>query len=65
MARRFVGQLSNPSLHRQETVICEELDIEVNLARPNLTPELLYMMLPGKDSSKTGHGRLNTHCSRT
>jgi hypothetical protein len=65
MARRFVGQLSNPGLHRQETVTCEELDIEVNLARPNLTPELLYMMLPGKDSSKTGHGRLNTHCSRT
>lgn len=47
MARRFVGQLSNPGLHRQETVTCEELDVEVNLARPNLTPELLYMMLPG------------------
>jgi hypothetical protein len=50
MARRFVGQLSNPGLHRQETIICEELDVEENLARPNLTPELLYMMLPGKCS---------------
>jgi hypothetical protein len=47
MARRFVSQLSNPGLHRQENVTCEELGVEDNLTRPNLTPELLYMMLPG------------------
>lgn len=64
MARRFVGQLSNPGLHRQETVTCEELDVEVNLARPNLTPELLYMMLPGKYTSKNENVSSNTHFSR-
>ncbi|KAJ5886524.1 transcriptional regulator family: Fungal Specific TF [Penicillium subrubescens] len=58
MARRFVGQLSNPGLHRQETVACEELDVEVNLARPNLTPELLYMMLPGPDKKTNSQGTI-------
>jgi hypothetical protein len=52
MARRFVSQLSNPGLHRQEPVTCEELEVEDNLARPTLTPELLYMMLPGKRQIK-------------
>lgn len=52
MARRFVSQLSNPGLHRQEPVTCEELEVEDNLARPTLTPELLYMMLPGKRQTK-------------
>lgn len=47
-ARRFVGQLSNPTLHLEETALMDDIDVEDDLEPPVLTPELLYMMLPGK-----------------
>lgn len=47
MAQRFVGQLSNPGIHRYETGAAEELETG-DTAPPTLTPELLYMMLPGE-----------------
>lgn len=46
-ARKFVGQLSNPILHLEETAAMDDIDTENNLEPPTLTPELLYMMLPG------------------
>lgn len=46
LAQRFVSQLSNPGIHRHETGAAEELEVE-DIAPPTLTPELLYMMLPG------------------
>lgn len=46
MAQRFVSQLSNPGIHRENGGI-DQLEIE-DVAPPTLTPELLYMMLPGK-----------------
>lgn len=46
-ARKFVGQLTNPCFTRH-VGIQEEFDIEEDLPRPTLTPELLYMMLPGE-----------------
>lgn len=51
MAQKFVSQLSNPGFHRYETGAAEELEIG-DTAPPVLTPELLYMMLPGKDPQK-------------
>lgn len=47
-ARNFVNQLSNPGLHRRETDTAESFEAEDGLKSPTLTPELLYMMLPGK-----------------
>lgn len=52
LAQRFVGQLSNPGIHRQKLSAAEHLEIGDNLGPPVLTPELLYMMLPGKSTRK-------------
>lgn len=49
MARKFVGQLSNPGLHRQEAGMIEDIEIDENWTPPTLTPEFLHMMLPGPD----------------
>lgn len=51
MAQKFVSQLSNPGFHRYETGAAEELEIG-DTEPPVLTPELLYMMLPGKYPQK-------------
>lgn len=51
MAQKFVSQLSNPGIHRYETGAAEELDTG-DTAPPTLTPELLYMMLPGEYAQK-------------
>lgn len=51
-ARNFVNQLSNPCLRRpDENATVEDMEVEDNLAPPTLTPELLYMMLPGRSFS--------------
>ncbi|KAJ5766767.1 uncharacterized protein N7511_004383 [Penicillium nucicola] len=55
-AQKFVGQLSNPTLHWEETCVMDEMAIEENLEDPILTPELLYMMLPGPDKQTTSQG---------
>lgn len=47
MAQRFVGQLSNPGIHGQKPGAVEHLEVVDDLGPPVLTPELLYMMLPG------------------
>jgi hypothetical protein len=47
-AQKFVGQLSNPTLHWEETGFMDDMTIEENIEEPILTPELLYMMLPGQ-----------------
>jgi hypothetical protein len=47
-AQNFVNQLSNPALHWEETAAMDNIDAEDKLEPPNLTPELLYMMLPGR-----------------
>ncbi|CAG7988247.1 unnamed protein product [Penicillium nalgiovense] len=47
-ARKFVSQLSNPTLIWEETAAIHDTEIQENLEPPTLTPELLYMMLPGK-----------------
>jgi hypothetical protein len=47
-AQKFVGQLSNPTLHWEETGAMDDMTIEENIEEPILTPELLYMMLPGQ-----------------
>lgn len=47
-ARKFVSQLSNPTLQWEETAAMDDVDIQENLEPPTLTPELLFMMLPGK-----------------
>ncbi|KAJ5632866.1 transcriptional regulator family: Fungal Specific TF, partial [Penicillium lividum] len=57
MAQKFVSQLSNPGLHRYETGAAEELEI-VDIAPPNFTPELLYMMLPGSDKKTSSQGTI-------
>jgi hypothetical protein len=49
MARKFVGQLSNPGLHRQEAGMIEAIEIDESWTPPTLTPEFLHMMLPGPD----------------
>ncbi|KGO75451.1 Transcription factor, fungi [Penicillium italicum] len=46
-ARKFVGQLSNPTLNFEETAAVPEMDVQENLEPPTLTPELLFMMIPG------------------
>jgi hypothetical protein len=50
-AQKFVGQLSNPTLHWAETGAMDDMTIEGNIEEPSLTPELLYMMLPGQSTS--------------
>jgi hypothetical protein len=47
-ARNFVNQLSNPTLQWEETAAIDKIDAEDSLEPPNFTPELLYMMLPGR-----------------
>lgn len=47
-ARKFVGQLSNPGLHRQEAGMVEDSEIDDSWTPSTLTPEFLHMMLPGK-----------------
>ncbi|KAJ5111010.1 transcriptional regulator family: Fungal Specific TF [Penicillium argentinense] len=56
MARKFVGQLSNPGLHGQKVGAGEHLEIADNLGPPTLTPEMLYMMLPGPDKKTNSQG---------
>jgi hypothetical protein len=48
LARKFVSQLSNPALHWEsgESRVSEHV-AEESLRPPTLTPELLYMLLPG------------------
>ncbi|KAJ5780389.1 transcriptional regulator family: Fungal Specific TF [Penicillium paradoxum] len=55
-ARKFVSQLSDPTLHWEETVTMDDLDVQENLEHPSLTPELLYMMLPGTDKRTSSQG---------
>ncbi|KAJ5772212.1 transcriptional regulator family: Fungal Specific TF [Penicillium odoratum] len=57
MAQKFVSQLSNPGIHRYETAAAEELEI-LDIAPPNFTPELLYMMLPGSDKKTSSQGTI-------
>ncbi|KAJ5798051.1 transcriptional regulator family: Fungal Specific TF [Penicillium pulvis] len=57
MAQKFVSQLSNPGFHRYETGAAEELE-NGDTAPPALTPELLYMMLPGPDKSTNSQGTI-------
>lgn len=47
-ARRFVSHLSNPTLHWEQTAATDGLEVDDDQNPPSLTPELLYMMLPGK-----------------
>lgn len=47
-ARKFVSQLSNPTLYWEETAAMPDMDVQETIQPPTLTPELLYMMLPGK-----------------
>ena len=47
-AQKFVNQLSKPTLHWEETTAMDDIGVDDNLELPNLTPELLYMMLPGR-----------------
>ncbi|KAJ5692257.1 transcriptional regulator family: Fungal Specific TF [Penicillium macrosclerotiorum] len=56
MARKFVSQLSNPGLHRQGNNSDEELETHDYRSPPTLTPELLYMMLPGPDKKTNSQG---------
>ncbi|KAJ5710884.1 transcriptional regulator family: Fungal Specific TF [Penicillium malachiteum] len=59
MAQRFVSQLSNPGIHRDETGIVEALEPEFeDMVPPTLTPELLYMMLPGTDRKTNSQGTI-------
>ncbi|KAJ5334808.1 hypothetical protein N7452_007211 [Penicillium brevicompactum] len=58
-ARKFVGQLSNPILHLEETAAMDDIDVENNLEPPRLTPELLYMMLPGHDKKTNSQGTVS------
>ncbi|KAJ5372744.1 transcriptional regulator family: Fungal Specific TF [Penicillium concentricum] len=58
-ARKFVGQLSNPTLHWEETAAMHDMDVQENLEPPTLTPELLYMMLPGPDKKTNSQGIIN------
>ena len=51
-AQKFVGQLSNPGLQRQEAGLIEDIEIDENWTPPTLTPEFLHMMLPGPDKEK-------------
>ncbi|KAJ5594403.1 transcriptional regulator family: Fungal Specific TF [Penicillium hispanicum] len=58
-ARNFVNQLSNPCLRRpDENAPVEDMEVEDNLAPPTLTPELLYMILPGPDKMTTSQGAI-------
>ncbi|KAJ5652347.1 transcriptional regulator family: Fungal Specific TF [Penicillium longicatenatum] len=57
MAQKFVSQLSNPGIHRYETGAAEEQEIG-ETAPPTLTPELLYMMLPGSDRMTNSQGAI-------
>ncbi|KAJ5918386.1 transcriptional regulator family: Fungal Specific TF [Penicillium verhagenii] len=57
MAQKFVSQLSNPGIHRYETGAAEELEIG-DTSPPTLTPELLYMMLPGSDKMTNSQGTI-------
>jgi hypothetical protein len=52
LAQRFVGQLSNPGIHGQKSNAAEHLEVGDDLGPPVLTPELLYMMLPGRSTKK-------------
>ncbi|KAJ5162263.1 hypothetical protein N7492_007655 [Penicillium capsulatum] len=58
LAQKFVGQLSAPDLHRQETGIADGGEVEDNLPPPTLTPELLYMMLSAYNSQGTSQGAM-------
>ncbi|OQE38575.1 hypothetical protein PENCOP_c008G04280 [Penicillium coprophilum] len=57
-ARKFVSQLSNPTLHWQETAATHDMDVQETLEPPTLTPELLYMMLPGPDKKTNSQGTI-------
>ncbi|KAJ5922045.1 hypothetical protein N7516_009748 [Penicillium verrucosum] len=58
-ARKFVSQLSNPTLNFEETAAVHDMDVQENLESPTLTPELLFMMLPGHDKRTNSQGTIN------
>ncbi|KAJ5555013.1 hypothetical protein N7535_007455 [Penicillium sp. DV-2018c] len=58
-ARKFVGQLSNPTLQWEGTAATDEMDVQESLGPPTLSPELLYMMLPGPDKITSPHGTVS------
>ncbi|KAJ6009450.1 hypothetical protein N7522_004466 [Penicillium canescens] len=58
-AQKFVGHLSNPTLHWEETGAMDDMTIEENMEEPILTPELLYMMLPGPDKKTNSQGTIS------
>ncbi|OQE09060.1 hypothetical protein PENVUL_c007G02954 [Penicillium vulpinum] len=58
-ALKFVSQLSNPALHWEEAAVVDDMDVQENLPPPTLTPELLYMMLPGPDKKTNSQGIIN------
>ncbi|KAJ5967914.1 hypothetical protein N7501_004162 [Penicillium viridicatum] len=58
-ARKFVSQLSNPTLNFEETAAMHDMDVQENLEPPTLTPELLFMMLPGPDKRTNSQGTIN------
>ncbi|KGO48458.1 Transcription factor, fungi [Penicillium expansum] len=58
-ARKFVSQLSNPTLNFEETATMPDMDVQENLEPPTLTPELLFMMLPGPDTKTHCQGTIN------
>ncbi|CAG8898802.1 unnamed protein product [Penicillium egyptiacum] len=58
-ARKFVSQLSNPTLNWEETAAIHDMDVQENLEPPTLAPELLYMMLPGPDKKTNSQGIVN------
>ncbi|KAI3131530.1 transcriptional regulator family: Fungal Specific TF [Penicillium roqueforti] len=58
-ARKFVSQLSNPTLYWEETAAMPDMDVQETIQPPTLTPELLYMMLPGPDKKTNSQGTIN------
>lgn len=58
-ARKFVSRLSNPTLNFEETAAIHDMDVQENLEPPTLTPELLFMMLPGPDKRTNSQGAIN------
>ncbi|KAJ5820297.1 transcriptional regulator family: Fungal Specific TF [Penicillium riverlandense] len=60
LARKFVSQLTNPALHWEsgESRAADHI-AEESLQPPTLTPELLYMLLPGPDNKTNSQGTLS------
>lgn len=64
LAQKFVGQLSAPGLHRQETA-AGNVEVEDNLPPPTLTPELLHMMLPSEWAMGSKDSDIPTYSDRS